>query len=468
LYLDPSKGVEHFQDLLERARKGADQTLLIASASSLALSLARTDPLQAQRLIRLAMDVNSKDPLGPWVAAQLKTTCAEILYQIGSWQEALDMAEEVLAELDRLEDMRVEASGVNSWSLRRSAWETAAQAAHRLGRPAEAAAYQAKIHNLDSTAADRSAAETQFNDVYALIDSGQLDLAEQLLQAALGTFTGPSSVRERGLALISLAMVEHRRQNPRDAIEFARRALQTAYAARETLDAASAHAYMANFLSAAPPELAAEAPVHLLAAAVIHMRVSGGLIAIGMPQPPAISSFIKVALCQARQPTLLPTSFASLQQQLDESTGIDIGELLSGLERIPVRAGPDPGDLRFSFNDPSDLAGDSVTDVLCWARQQLPPESLNDRSAWQHFIDTTAAAARRDPGSQEALRRLMDDLRGTGWTALADALTCLATNPHHFVPPSDLLPTERKVVQGALETLANTTHSDHGNNEESP
>jgi hypothetical protein len=62
----------------------------------------------------------------------------------------------------------------------------------------------------------------------------------------------------------------------------------------------------------------------------------------------------------------------------------------------------------------------------------------------------------------------MDDLRGTGWAALADALTRLAANPDHFALPGDLLPTERKVVQGALETLINATHSDPNDNGESP
>ena len=91
---------------------------------------------------------------------------------------------------------------------------------------------------------------------------------------------------------------------------------------------------MANFLAATPGHAAEEAPVHILAAAVIHMRISQELLAI-TPQVPALRALGRLTCCLARQPQLIPRTFDELRQKLAESTGVDIAGLLDGLNSRP-------------------------------------------------------------------------------------------------------------------------------------
>lgn len=448
-----SKGIEHFTHLLAWAEKTGALDLIIHAAHSLAVSLVRTDPIQANRILQIAMEANSGEPFGPWLQILLTSTRADILFQLGSSQEALESADQALTQLAQLERTGVAPRGVNPVSMRYTTLLTAAQAAKRLGRRALVATYDRQLAQLLTTAGDHSLAQAQFNEVHQLIASGELETAAHLLRAALAAFTGLSSARERGLVLINLAEVEHRLRHPREAADLGRQALRASYAAGETLDAAAAHSRIANALAAGTPGQAEEAPVHILAAAVIHLRVNGMLLAAGVQPEPLTAALTRLAMCQARKPGLIPASFPDLASRLADSTGIDIARLIAGLERVPVTAGPKPGSLQFSFNDATDQAGDSVTDALCWVRQVAPPAWVFDPESWQPVVGAAVAAAAARPDERYAFYQVVDDLRGTGWGALSAALTRLVDDPAGFVWPNNLQPVERAVLARTADAL---------------
>ncbi len=143
-----------------------------------------------------------------------------------------------------------------------------------------------------------------------------------------------------------LAQVEHRLGHPSEAAGFGRQSLRASYAAGETLDAASAHTRMSNFLAAGTPRQARQAPVHVLATAVIQSRVNGKLLASGFQSEPLTAALTRLAMCQARQPELILKSFPDLASNLADTVGIDLASLLAGLERVPVEPGPEPGSRR--------------------------------------------------------------------------------------------------------------------------
>jgi hypothetical protein len=94
--------------------------------------------------------------------------------------------------------------------------------------------------------------------------------------------------------------------------------------------------------------------------------------------------------------------------------------------------------------------GDSVTDTLCWAMHRPPPGELTDVDGhtdhWQPLIDAVISAA-SDREAQASLRDVLDDYRGAGWGALADALDAFMADPGAFRPPPALPDAERKIVQ---------------------
>jgi hypothetical protein len=71
---------------------------------------------------------------------------------------------------------------------------------------------------------------------------------------------------------------------------------------------------------------------------------------------------------------------------------------------------------------------------------------------WQPFVDLVAAVRNGDVSAASTLRTSLDDLRGTGWRRLADALAEIA---HGSVPEiGGLDDTERAVVEWTLRRAA--------------
>jgi tetratricopeptide (TPR) repeat protein len=447
--LDEDRSLKVLTRLHGRAVQDGDDEMAMVTASSTATLLTRKDPQRAHEFLKLAQ-ASSAAAGQPWFGVRLQNIAAEIRYQLGDWAGALAQAQAALDQLDGLAAAGTTPQGVNPHAERGAALTIAAASAAALGEHEQAGSYRGQLTGHDESSGQRAASQTQFNAIQELIQHGRMDEARTLLLAALSSFTEPGDTGDQGLILIQLAKVEHRRGHHDDAIALGRRALRASYAAAERLDAAAAHSSMANFLAAAPGRAAEEAPVHILAAAVIHMRVSQELLVIA-PQVPALRALAWLTHCLARQPQLIPATFGELRQKLTESTGVDIAELLSGLDRIPVSLDPVSGGISFSRNAPgTEHPGDSVADTLCWAMNRPPPEELTDVDGhtdhWQPLIDAVISVA-GDREAQASLRDVLDDYRGAGWAALADALDAFVADPGAFRPSPALPGAERKIVQ---------------------
>jgi tetratricopeptide (TPR) repeat protein len=287
-----------------------------------------------------------------------------------------------------------------------------------------------------------------------LIQQGRLDEARALLTASLDEFRDPSDIGKQGQVLLLLARLEHRLRHHGAAIGLGRRAIRASYSAGERLEAAAAHAFMANFLASGSAQESAEAPVHILAAAVIRVRESQELLT---SEPPlVVHALVRLTFCLARHPHLVPESFAELQRRLRETTGVDIGELLAGLRRIAVLPDNPPYGIRYHWEPGAQAPGDSVTDALCWANRRPPPHEITDVDGhpgnWQPIIDAVAAAVGNEAGRGQ-MSEVLDDYRGSGWGALADALDSLMADPGGFILPPSLPDAERLIIQRTLAQL---------------
>jgi CHAT domain len=461
--LDEKRGLIVLERLYDRAVRDEDDATVMVTASAVATMLTGKDPGRAYEFLQRAKATSTASQHQSWAAVRLGNSEAQIRLELGDWAGALTQAQAVLDELDRLTPADTAGWAVNPHSERGVALTMAAAATDALGQPEQADRYRGLLRDHDQASSSRAAAETQFNAIAEMIRRGKLDEAYNLLVAALVRFTEPGDTGRQGLILIQLASVEHQRNHHHDAVSLGRRALRASYAAGERLDAAAAHGQMANLLATAAGDVAAEAPVHILAAAVIHMRVAQGLMAVTAPLP-AMRALARLTHCLAREPQLVPQTFAELQHKLQRSTGVDIAGLLAGLDRAPVSVDPASGNIVFHFGDDRPPRGDSVTDALCWAMHRPSPDELTDVDGhlyhWQPIIDAVITAA-DDPEAQRSLSQVLDDYRGMGWSKLADAIGALLTD-RSAVTPSALPPAERTVIKRILDALAGSPTSKGG------
>ena len=454
--LDEGRGQAALTRLLKQAEQDKDDTMVMVAASALATVLAGRDPARAYELLQRAKAARAAAEHQAWVGIRLRNIEVQLRFELGDWAGALAQAQAVLDELAPLTPADTAGWVVNPHSERGVALTYAEAAASALGEHEQAAGFRAQLRAHDRDSGQRAASGSGFNEITELIRIGRLDEAYELLIAALAEFSEPGDTGRQGLVVIQLARVEHLRGHPADAIMLGRRALRASYTAGQPLDAAEAHGSMANFLAAGPAADAAEAPVHILAAAVIHMRVSQGAMAF-TPPPPAVRALARLTHCLARQPDLVPRSFAGLRERLQDTTGVDIEALLAELDRVPVTAGPEPGALSFALGAQDPPPGDSVTDALTWASHQPPPAELTDVEGhlqhWQPIIELASTAACGDLEAQQAMRQLLDDYRGMGWSKLADALGAFLTDPLAFTPSSSLPPAERTILRYVREAF---------------
>jgi tetratricopeptide (TPR) repeat protein len=454
--LDEGRGQAILTQLLEQAGQDGDDLMVMVTASALATTLAGRDPARAYELLQRARSSRAAAEHQAWATIRLRNIEVQIRFELGDWAGALAQSQAVLDDLARLTPADMAGWAVNPHSERGVALSYAEAAASALGEHGQAAGFRAQLRAHDQSSGQRAASGSGFNEMAELIRVGRLDEAYDLLVAALGEFSEPGDTGRQGLVLIQLARVEHLRGHPADAIALGRRALRASYTGDQPLDAAAAHGSMANFLAAGPAADATEAPVHILAAAVIHLRVSQGLMALA-PPPPALQALARLTHCLARQPDLVSRSFAGLRERLQATTGVDIETLLAGLDRVPVTAGPEPHALSFALGAQAPPPGDSVTDALIWASRRPPPEELTDVDGhpqhWQPVIEMTVTAAGGDLEAQQAMRQLLNDYRGMGWAGLAGALDAFLTDPEAFTPSSSLPLAERAILRRVLDAF---------------
>ena len=454
--LDEGRGRTNLTRLLEQATRDGDDLMVMFAASALAAMLAGRDPARAYELLKQARATPAAAEHQAWAGIRLRNIEAQLRFELGDWAGALTQARAVLNELAQLTPADTAGWAVNPHSERGVALTYAEASASALGEHGQAAEFRAQLRASDKGSGQRAASQSGFNEIAELIRLGRLDEAYELLVAALAEFSEPGDDSRQGLVLIQLARIEHLHGQPADAVAFGRRALRASYSADQPLDAAAAHGSMANFLAAGPAADAAEAPVHILAAAVIHLRVSQGLMAFAPPQP-ALHALARLTHCLARQPDLIPQSFADLHACLRDTTGVDIETLLARLGRVPITAGAEPGTLSFALGAQAPPPGDSVTDALTWASHQPPPAELTDVEGhlhhWQPIIEMASAAARKVPDAQQTMQQLIDDFRGMGWSKLADTLRAFLADPQAYTLSASLSPTEHTIMRHVLEAF---------------
>ncbi|MGH3273488.1 MAG: AAA family ATPase, partial [Streptosporangiaceae bacterium] len=382
LILAPEQGLARLEELYQRALAERNSAAAVATASTIAITLASKDPDRARDWLARSLAADAREQLGPWVTLMLRSVRAGLRFVSREDGEALAEALDVRRGIADLQAAQVEPSGVNLAGLRLDTLQVATAAAANLGRYAE---------------------------------------AEQL----------------------------------------GRELLRASYAAGAQSVAAKAHSSLASVLGSRMEPDQAEASVHLLAAAALEMQMAGGILAI-VPPPQALKALVLVTMCLARQPELVPRTLAELQTRLDSAAGVDLTRLLAGLDRIPVSVSAD-GQVIFHFAPPvgSDGAsappsGDAVSDVLAWAQHRPRPAEIIDVAGypyhWQPFVDLATAVRNGDVSAANTLRTSLDDVRGTGWRSLADALAEIA---HGSTPEiGGLDDTERAVVEWTLRRAA--------------
>ncbi|MEU0528988.1 CHAT domain-containing protein [Amycolatopsis tolypomycina] len=424
-HLKPAVAISELTRLLADARAADDVPVIAAATSFIATDLAKTNPARAHEWLQEATDQPIAGHLSPLAGILLRLKTAQLFQGSGDSDHATTTSAELLAELDALTQQGGDLSGANPHHLRIEILGLAVTAAEATD-PAEGRRLRQRIldETLAAGAGELDIARAQFNLLAAEIRDGTFDGAvEDLLVAARAVFGGPGNEEELGNVLGQLAELQRDQGNLDEAVELTGQALRADYAAGAGLQAAHDHHLLATLHGLRSD--ADQAAVHLLANAVIHVRMSGGMFTF-VQQPQVMKALFLVKFLLARRPPTLPGTFSALREQLAELLGLDLAALLADTRRTPIGIDPRTGRPAVSLSDTGD-GGDSVTDVLTWSRFQPPlPTELLDPGGfpdhWTEIIGAVAESARHGGPVP-----VLDELRAANWKPLADALGAVAT-----------------------------------------
>ena len=305
LCLDRGQGIAELEELYTRARKSNDHTAARAAAATLASELERSDPHEAQIWLDKANNTNGGGDTDPWSQLLLDLKSAKIARELGHDPDALLRAESLLT---RVEELVKVSAPANSRSIRGEILHLVANAAKVAGDHTRSREIEEILRHetADSRAANHDIAQDQFND--AVRDSVRGVPAEQAIEtlvAALGEFSNPGDEDKRSRVLRTLAAAQFARGNDDEAIELAHQALRANYKTGRHIDTAVAHNDLAIMMATGRrPELDSEIAAHLLAAAVIRMRISNGLFLF--TKQSALSSALGLVSLPARATSVWP------------------------------------------------------------------------------------------------------------------------------------------------------------------
>jgi hypothetical protein len=459
LVVNPRAALKALEALHAEATRVGDAAVGLAAASSIAQELHRSQPLRARDWLRRARDHGAEAGIGPWPLLLMQLHETQLLVQLGASSEALAHARSVLADYDRLRGGGIAPAGVDPHALVIAALQAAAAAAHGLGDTVLEQQYRTQSVALATRRSDpvRSVADLQFNQVDQLVRAGKTDEAQAILIAARNHYANPGDEGQLALVLIELAGVEHMAGHGSDAVALARQSLRASYVAEEWLDAARSHQRLATFLSHNPVSQQ-EAPAHLLAAAVIHLRLAGLLAAFTL-QPHLLRAVYLLSLCFAKHPQEPVASLDQLGDVLWRTTQLDLRPFLAATERVPVRIDP-PGDIVMTLGGETSGEGeDSVTDVLALARRPPLPMALLDPVTypehWEDIVNEVAGRAEAGTGADD-LASLVDDLTSCGWDDLAGAIAAIGAGRAAMPGNIEAGTPEHVVVRRILDRLAAT------------
>jgi hypothetical protein len=425
LRISPDKGLAQLEAAYDRALSQDQHAECFGAAKAIAGFLSQQDPRRAFGWLKKATEQAELAGVGQWVLLALKLDHARLALAAYSPAEAAALAASAWQEIRELESKAIPPVGVRADSVRLEALEIMAAAAAAQGEwDQEADADEQLFEELTRQGSPLyQTATAQLNAAMAFIRAGHFTRARPRLLAARNAFNGLGNQEALAETLRFLAECEYRRHAVDDAIELAGQALRSAYQGKAAREAAEVHEKLATYLADSETRHD-EGPAHLLASAVIALRLAGGsfllLQQVDVARPASL-----VSMCLARQPDLLPSTYDELCLALRSQVQVDLSDLIGGLPRIPIREDT-PGEAHFLINPGTDEEGDSVTDTLTIARLKFPPGELCDVEHfphhWQEIRDAAEQARNGDKAANERLRRALDQLRATGWAAVADAV----------------------------------------------
>jgi CHAT domain len=422
--LDREQGLAAMTALYREAQQGEDAGMLVATAMVIADQLAPTSPQQAHRWLQEAISTYQQHPDNPLVSIMLRLKAAKIQSDVGAEAQAsLATALQLVQELQELIASGSPLQGVHLPALQSELNEFVATAARRATQPGQPqpAAVLGDWEDPE-TASQRDAIRAQFNSVSRSDVSGSGDsIAEELLAAILAEYSGPADTAKRGLVLGVLAEMRYNAGSVAEGLEFTRRALRADYDAAACLQAAYDHRQLAVMLAGAgDADLAA---VHLLAAAIITVRVSEGLFAV-VGDYRVSGAVWTVKMLMARSPDLVPVSYPMLRARLAADIGVDPEALLAGSPRLPMALDEDSQQITITWR--TGEPDGSLADVVALASTNPVPAELTTPTLvsrhWGELIDLVAEAACGRAHAESVLGLVA----AAGWTDLANALRKVA------------------------------------------
>lgn len=421
--LDRGQGLAAMTGLYHEAEQCDDAAVMICAAAAIADAMAPTSPAQAHRWLQEAINRQEQHPINPLVSIILRLKAAKLANDLGTEaQTSLATAHQLAEELQELIASGQPLRGVHLPSLQSELADFMTTAARRATQPTQPRPTLLSGFEDPEIASQRDIIQAQFNSLSTTASSGSGDsIAEELLAAMVAEYSASADLAKRGLVLGVLAEIRWKTGTIAEGVEFSRRALRADYGATACLQAAHDHRQLAVMLvGAGDPSSAA---LHLLAAAIIYLRISDGLFAlVGDYHVSAAIWTVKMLI--ARTPDVVPPSYTELCSRLAAEIGADLEDLLIDSPRLPMTVDGQTGQITITWQTGEPDA--SLADVLALASVLPAPHELTDPNLvgqhWRELIDLVADAAHGRADAQSVL----GVVAAAGWTQLANALRSVA------------------------------------------
>jgi hypothetical protein len=439
--VDPAEAEKLLRDAPAHAAATNDFRLASILAGALANLLKDAGRLrEALDLLGEKAQYSRQAGLGPWTQLADQGRRLQILGLMGEHQKVLEEIPTLLAQMDKLPTTLGDNENVEPWSVREPALSTGWSSALSLAEGQQALDFNAAVLASKEArgASDWELAFTAYNDYGPLIYLDRFDDTDRLLADCQQVFEDHNDLDQLGNIFTARANLEDARGNLAGAVAFQQTAIRYHYLRREPEDVAADHYNLANYLSRAGSDPAAQR-AHRLAAALIYQLT-------GMTHDFADAS--RMLALELRQDTSqhLPGTLDEVIAVAEQTEGVHLGDLIVGLQ-------PD-----------TQAAADAQAQILRTAADMDPDQDdIQDHlRRWEPVITATVAAANgnTDAGAQLApvldefaqqqawaelvavLRRIVDGERGDGLldrldpidTAIAAEVLARLTPPQQESP----------------------------------
>ncbi len=300
---------------------------------------------------------------GHWTQLSDQGRRLQILNLLGDHEQVLIDMPTLRAQMADLPDQRAHNDRVNPWNVRECILDLCRLSAVAMERWDDALDLNDELaHTQRRRGADpHEIAGTRFNDYLPLRHLNRLTDAEHLLHDCQDTFDTAGDITQLALVYGARAELADARDHPIEAVELQRSSLRYRYINPDPREISTAHHRLANYLSRAAENTAAENPAagnraeqraHRLSAALLHHFTGNTWDLI---------TTLGVLAAELRRDTggqaaaMLPTTLVELTNLVDADNGIRFGTLVATL-----------------FPDPA-TAEHALTDLLNQARASTEP-----------------------------------------------------------------------------------------------